>query len=114
LAGLTPAVSRGDVVLVAAGSGFGGKPRPALVIQADTYSGLSTIVLALFTTTLTGATLRPHLRPTTSNGLMQPSDLMVDILVTVRRDRIGDVLGRLSPADMTQVERALLVFLGFA
>jgi len=111
---VTGPLRRGDVVTVAAGGGFGSKPRPALVIQDDRYADLSTVVLVLFTTELTDTRLRARYVPTPGNGLDQISDLMVDILVTARREKIGSRVGRLSPAEMALAERALLVFLGFA
>jgi mRNA interferase MazF len=111
---VTGRLRRGDVVTVAAGSGFGGKPRLALVLQSDGYSELSTVVLALFTTETAGAALRPLIEPSDVNGLRQRSELMVDILVTTRREKVGEVLGRLAPADMARAERAVLLFLGFA
>lgn len=101
-------------MVVAAGGGFGGKPRPALVIQTDHYSGLSTVVLALFTTVLTDAHLRPRFEPSDNNGLRQTSDLMVDILVTARVDQIGQKAGALAAEEMTRVDRALITFLGLA
>ena len=39
---------------------------------------------------------------------------MVDILVTARRDKLGEVMARLSRADMGRADRALAVFLGLA
>jgi mRNA interferase MazF len=108
-------LKRGDVVTVAAGSGFGSKPRPALVVQDDRLDGLGNVILALFTTTLTDAPrTRPRVHPDPRNGLRTASDLMADILITVPRDRVGGVIGHLSAADMARVETALLTILGFA
>ncbi|HEV2818591.1 MAG TPA: type II toxin-antitoxin system PemK/MazF family toxin [Allosphingosinicella sp.] len=106
---------RGDVVTVALGAGFGGKPRPALVIQSDLFDDLSTVVLALFTSTDNDVgNVRPSFEPDEKNGLIAPSELMVDILVTARRQKVGKVVGRLSAADMERTDRALAVFLGLA
>lgn len=108
-------MKRGDTVTVAAGSGFGSKPRPALVVQADALARLNTVILVMFTTTETGSSpLRPRMAPDSTNGLRRPCDLMADILITVPRDRIGGVIGQLSAADMARVEIALLTVLGFA
>jgi mRNA interferase MazF len=109
------AFKRGDVVSVAAGSGFGSKPRPALVVQSEAFPHLTTVILALFTTELKAADLfRPRVEPDSINGLRAPSDLMTDILISVPRDRIGGVIGHLSAADMTRAQTALLTILGFA
>lgn len=106
---------RGDVVIVAAGGGFGGKPRPALVIQADEFDTPDTVLVALFTSELTDAeAVRPRFEPTAANGLRDPSDLMVDIVVTARRKKIGGVVGRLAGEEMLRADRALLALLGLA
>jgi len=108
-------VKRGDVVTVAAGSGFGGKPRPALVLQGDRYDDLGTVVVAPFTTELAEAQLlRLRIAPDEINGLEQRSDLMLHVLVTARRERIGKVIGRLSGTQLAEINRVLLTFLGLA
>ena len=106
---------RGDVVTVAAGGGFGGKPRPGLVIQADQFSDTATVVLALFTSELAETPLtRLRFDPSPENGLKLPSELMADIIISTRRDCVDKVIGRLSSDEMGRVDRALLVFLGLA
>jgi mRNA interferase MazF len=108
-------LKRGDVVTVATGGGFGGKPRPALIIQADQIDASATVVVALFTTDLKDIPLtRLRFDPSEENGLRSVSDLTIDIIVTARRDQVGRTIGVLSAEDMAQVDRALLVFLGLA
>jgi mRNA interferase MazF len=107
-------LKRGDVVTVAAGSGFGGKPRPALILQSDAYAG-STVILALITSMITSAeNFRPRIAPDEKNGLRTLSDVAVDTLITVRWEKIGRRIGALSDDDMARVERALMIFLGMA
>lgn len=107
-------MKRGDVVTVATGGGFGGKPRPALVIQSDRFV-LTTVVVALLTSDLAETPMtRPLFLPDATNGLREPSSLMIDILVTARLTEVGKVIGRFGAAEMARVERALLVFLGVA
>ncbi|KRB82644.1 hypothetical protein ASE00_11435 [Sphingomonas sp. Root710] len=107
-------MKRGDIVTVAAGGGFGGKPRPALVLQSDDYP-TGAVLLALLTSSITDdETIRPRIEPSGTNGLARVSDVMVDVIVTVRREKTDSVVGRLSDDDMGRVERALLVFLGMA
>ena len=48
------------------------------------------------------------------SGIREPSYLMVDKLTTVRRQNIDARVGRLSAEQLAQVERLLMVFLGFA
>jgi mRNA interferase MazF len=108
-------LKRGNVVTVAAGGGFGGKPWPALIIQDDDLAELETIVVALFTSSLTDAPdVRMRFEPSAENGLLSPSDLMTEILSTVRRDRVGKVIGHLGRDDMARVDRRLVALLGLA
>jgi mRNA interferase MazF len=108
-------LKRGDVVTVALGGGFGGKPWPALVIQSDLFDTPDTVIVSLFTSDLrdTGR-VRPRFAPTPTNGLRETSDLMVDVVATGRRTKIGEVIGRLDRDEMIRAERALLSILGFA
>jgi mRNA interferase MazF len=39
---------------------------------------------------------------------------MVDKTMTVRREKIGPVLGRVEPERMLEIERCLAIFLGVA
>ncbi|MEY4271067.1 MAG: hypothetical protein RLZZ58_2283 [Pseudomonadota bacterium] len=106
---------RGDVVTIAAGSGIGSKPRPAVIIQADAYSDLPYVIVIMLTSDCANLPrTRPHVAPDEQNGLRQPSDLMADIPVAVRRDKIGAVIGTLASDDLARCEAALLVVLGFA
>ena len=105
---------RGDLVTVAT-SGDYGKPRPALVIQSDTFAELSSVTLCLFTSTLLEAQLfRIIVDPSSENGLRRISQVQVDKIVTVNRQRVGGVIGRLDDATMLKVNRSLAVFVGIA
>jgi mRNA interferase MazF len=52
--------------------------------------------------------------PTPKNGLRKPSQIMVDKIMTVRRDKVGESFGQIDDATMLAVNRALVLFLGFA
>ncbi|ARP79630.1 growth inhibitor PemK [Bordetella genomosp. 8] len=106
---------RGDLVTVAVQGDFG-KPRPpALVIQADLYSEHGSVTVLPVTTTLVDAPLlRITAQPSTGNGLRQPSQIMVDKAVTVRRDKIGRPIGRIEGETLQEVERCLAVLLRIA
>ena len=105
---------RGDLVTIAI-SGDYGKPRPALVIQSDQFAGTATVTVLLLSSTLVDAPLiRLDVAPAPGNGLQRPSQLMVDKPMTVKREKIGDVFGRLDDSAMVAVNRALAVFLGFS
>lgn len=105
---------RGELVTIAMQGDFG-KPRPALVIQADQYDEHHTVTVLPVTSTLVAAPLfRITIQPDADNGLHKPSQVMADKAITVKRDKIGAPIGRLSAEAMTEVERCLAVFLGIA
>jgi mRNA interferase MazF len=107
-------VRRGDLVTVVAPGDFG-KPRPALVIQADHFDRTATVTVALISSALIGTPLfRPSIQPTATSGLRRPSEVMVDKVMSVRRDRVGARIGRLEDEAMLAVTRSLAVFLGIA
>lgn len=49
-----------------------------------------------------------------ATGLRLASDVMVDQPQSVRRDKVGEPIGRLADDTMLRVNRALALFLGFA
>ena len=105
---------RGDLVSVAIQGDFG-KPRPALVIQADPFDRHTTVTVLPVTSTLVQAPLmRVTVRPSPQNGLQTVSQVMIDKTVTVKKDKLGLVFGRLEPDALVEVERCLAVFLGIA
>lgn len=103
---------RGDLVTIALRGDFG-KPRPALVIQADWFAAHGSITVLPVTSTLADAPLlRVSLPPSADNGLHKPSQVMVDKAMTVQRDRLGPAFGRIDADTLVEVERCLAVFLG--
>lgn len=107
-------MTRGDLVTIALPGDFG-KPRPALVIQADQFQEHATRTVLPVTSTLVAAPLfRITLEPSPDNGLRTPSQVMVDKTMTVKTDKIGPVFGRIDLDKLVEVERALAVFLGIA
>ena len=105
---------RGNFVTIAMQGDFG-KPRPALVIQADQFGDHSTVTVLPVTSTLVAAPLlRITVSPNTKNGLQKPSQVMIDKAMTVKRDKIGPAFGRIDVNTLLEVERCLAVFLGIA
>lgn len=105
---------RGDLVTIAMQGDFG-KPRPALILQADQFKEHTTItVLPVTSTVIAAPLLRVTVQPAAGNGLQKPSQVMVDKTMTVKRDKVGASFGRLDADTMIEVERCLAVFLGIA
>jgi mRNA interferase MazF len=108
-------VKRGDLVTIALPGDYG-KPRPALVIQSDLFNETHvSITVAPVTSTLVDAPLfRPTVEPARPTGLRAVSQIMVDKVMTVRRDRIGKSIGRVEDETMLRVNRALALWFGIA
>lgn len=107
---------RGGIVAVAALGDYG-KPRPAVVIQADVLNQANpdSTILVLMTTTLRDAPLlRLTIEPAPGNGLQKASQVMVDKLMTVRREKIGPSVGRLDDQQLLALNRLLAVVVGLA
>jgi mRNA interferase MazF len=108
-------MKRGDIIVGAFGSGFGSKPRPALVIQSDRYATFDTLLVTLITSDLARSHVtRPQIEPSPENGLRLRSEIMVNMVLTLRRDQVDKVIGCLSAADIARVDSALMLILGFA
>jgi mRNA interferase MazF len=107
-------VKRGDLVTVALQSDFG-KPRPALVVQADCFDETATVTILPVTSALIDAPLlRLTVEPSEINGLRKLSQIMIDKASTPQRDKIGPAFGRLDDETMVSITRSLAVFLGVA
>lgn len=107
-------MTRGDFVTIALQGDFG-KPRPALVIQADQFSEHPSVTVLPVTSILLAAPLlRITVNPGAENGLQKPSQVMIDKPMAVKRDKVGPAIGRIDADTMIEVERSLAVFLGIA
>ena len=106
-------VTRGDLVLVAMPGDYG-KPRPALVVQSDLFNEThASVTVAPVTTTIVDAPLfRVTVERTARNGLRSLSQIMVDKVTTVRRERIGKTSGSVEDDTMVRANRALALWLG--
>nr|WP_215876697.1 type II toxin-antitoxin system PemK/MazF family toxin [Acidithiobacillus ferruginosus] len=105
---------RGDLVTIAMPGDFG-KPRPALVVQANLFGEHTSVTVLPITSTLVAAPLlRVTVQPSAENGLQKPSQVMVDKAMTVKREKAGPAFGRIDADAMVEVERCLAVFLGIA
>jgi mRNA interferase MazF len=106
-------MKRGDLITVAIPGAFG-KPKPAVVVQADGFESLDSVTfLPITSDVLPDQVFRVTVGPTSTNGLRQVSQVLADKCSTLRLNKVGPVFGRLSDPEMVQVDRALAVFLGF-
>jgi mRNA interferase MazF len=106
-------LKRGDIVTVAPPGDFG-KPRPALVIQSRIYPETELITVALITSDQHSLpNFRIPIEPTGENGLNRNSYVMVDMVQTFKRSKIGSVIGVADAEILKRFAQVLLVFFGF-
>lgn len=117
-------ISRGDVVLlpIAFVTGTGTKVRPAVVVQNDDLNArLQSTIVAIITST----NVRSHVEPTQlyidvsspdgrRTGLLHNSTVKCEHLDTVDRRDVVRVIGRFSPALLSQLEVCLKAALEIA
>lgn len=106
---------RGDVVIVAAAGDYG-KPRPAVIVQSDVFpdSHASVILCQMTSEWVDAPDFRVTIEPHPGNGLRDRSQVMVDKPVTVKRERVGQVIGRLTTEEIVRLDQALALVLGLA
>ena len=108
-------MKRAEIWTVAGGPDYAGKPRPAVILQDDTFDATASITVCPFTTYLVDAPLiRLSVDPTRQNGLAVVSHVMVDKITTVAKSKLQKRIGKLADEDMIRLSRAALVFLGLA
>jgi len=107
-------MKRGEIWTVASGSGYSGKPRPAVIVQDDRFDATDSITICPITTDPTEAPLfRPIVDRSDGNGLRETSRLMADKIITVPKSRLGKSrIGHLAAHDMINLNRAISIFLG--
>lgn len=108
-----PAYKRGDIILVIFpdSSMRTGKPRPALVVQADSLqTGLAQVIAAMVTSRMSRANHPSRVTVSLStpegrrSGLLTDSVVMTDNLATIADTEIDRVIGSLP---MAEVDAAL-------
>jgi mRNA interferase MazF len=105
---------RGDLVTVAL-QGSHGKPRPALVIQADLLADTSHVAVLLLTSEKRDAPLlRVEIAAGEKTGLRESSWAMLDRITTAPRAKIGSVIGQADAPTMATINRLLALVLGLA
>jgi len=107
-------LKRGDVVLVVL-QGELGKPRPAVIVQADELDASSSTIVCPMSSYIDAANrMRPIIVPSIENGLLVRTQIMTDKLNTLRHDRIKRIIGTLDSDGCERLNSALLLVLGLA
>ena len=106
-------MKRGEIWTVAGGAAYAGKPRPAVIVQDDRFDANDSVVVCPVTSDATHApTFRIPVAPDAENGLLSPCRLMVDKVSAVPRARLRRRVGALGANETTNLNRAIVVFLG--
>jgi mRNA interferase MazF len=107
-------VKRGDLVIVSPPGDYG-KPRPAIVIQSDWLKATDSVLVSLLTSVLVEAPLyRLQIEPNDANGLKAPSQVMVDKIIAMPREKCGNVIGRIDESELIALNHMLSVVIGIA
>jgi mRNA interferase MazF len=108
-------IRRGDLVTVVAAGDYG-KPHPAVIVQTDAIPEKhASVVVCQLTADLADAPdFRVTIDPGPKNGLRIKSQVMADKPTTIRRERIGQKIGRLDDQAMARLDVALAFVLGLA
>lgn len=84
-------------------------------VKDDAFDATASITLCPFTTHVAAAPLlRLNIEPSPKNGLSAASQLMIDKITTVPKNKLESRIGRLSVEDIVRLHRAVCVFLGLA
>lgn len=105
-------MKRGDVVIVVAPGDYG-KPRPAVVVQADGFlDDFDSILVCPMTSDSTSHSVaRIAVAPTSTTGLVSYSNIMIDKLSVIAKAKISRVVGRLDEATLEHLDSSLSIFL---
>jgi mRNA interferase MazF len=81
--------------------------RFAVIVQADEFLGLSTVLVSPTSTAARPASFRPTI---TLKGT--PTSVLVEQTTVVDPERLGDSAGRLDASEMQAVDEAIALILG--
>ena len=105
-------MKRGDLVSVATPGDYG-KPRPALIVQTDLFSEHPSVTICLLSSHLKQTPLfRYIVEPHTDNGLSVTSQVQIDKIMTVPREKLGAIIGQLTDKQMSEVTKLLALWIG--
>jgi mRNA interferase MazF len=101
-----------DDIFTAALPGDLGKPRPVVIVQSNILAESVRVLVAPLTTEIQELAFRPVVESSPRNGLRVRSQIMVDKLSAIRRERCGQRVGRLDPGSLATLDGALALVLG--
>jgi mRNA interferase MazF len=107
-------MTRGAIVVVAARGAYTGKPRPAVVVQADLFNPThASLTICPITSDCVDAPLfRLTLPPGPRTGLKTVSQIMIDKVVSVPRSTIKGNIGHCDATEIESIDEGLRRWLG--
>src|ERR1700732_4763457 len=101
-------IVRGDIVICVVQGDYG-KGRPALVVQSDLFNPThASLTICPITSHIVEVPLfRISLSPSTNNGLQKISQIMIDKMTSVKRERIHEKIGNITPTEQQAVDESL-------
>ena len=102
-------MKRGQIVIASGRGDFSTKPRPSLIVQADAFNAFHpAFTVCPITSHLTGDYLfRVPIAADAATGLDGASEIEVDRIQAIWRERIREVVGQAPDAVMAGVDVAL-------
>jgi mRNA interferase MazF len=102
-------VTRGDIVVVATRGAYTSKPRPAVVVQSDDFNAThaSLTICPITSDSVEAPLFRVPVASGSRTGLVEPSQVMVDKIVSVPREAVGRTVGRLAASEIDAIGEAL-------
>lgn len=107
---MTP-LRRGDIWIASAGSTTG-KPRPWIIFRADIFSEYNSITMIPLTSQAAEGPTRVFIPADDVSGIDFPSYAMTDKVHTHKYSVLGTHCGRVTAEQLTDIERAVLTYLG--
>ena len=106
-------LKRGWIVAAAGPGEYSRKPRPFLVVQSDAFNAVhASVTLCPITSEVAAPSFfRLRIEPSALNGLTGSSDIQIDKVQSLRRDRIRSRIGELDDTGMSRVDEALRIWL---
>lgn len=102
-------MKRGAIVVVATRGAYTGKPKPALVVQADLFNPThASLTVCPITSDCVDAPLfRLTLPPGSRTGLRKVSQVMIDKIVSVPRVAVQEEIGECDAKELLSVDDGL-------
>jgi mRNA interferase MazF len=106
-------MKRGEIYTFVGRGDFSTKPRPGLIVQSDLFNEYHmSVSVCPITSSLTGDHLfRILIRQSPGNGLEADSEVEIDKIQSVRKDRVDRLVGAITDEELDIVDEGLRLWL---